>query len=545
MRFEHLEVSTKQFWRAKTVEVYQHLVSNYVAVANTEKAFHYAEKSKYLLMGEHLVKNDSEQLLSGLPATLRSEYTQIQKNISKAKNQLKTNQLLNLDRDIDSIGLILIDLRKKEDDILSNIKQNYPDFFDKNFSFQLATIEEIQRDLLNSDQTLVEYFLADTTLFIFVINELSLHLKKVSINEHFGELIINLRDNITHPDRYESAYLKRYANDALALYDQLIAPVEEHLNQEIIVVADHAIALVPFSVLLTKHLTETTLHTPLLDWPYLIYEHQVSFLYSASLELLNYKNNTDVLYDKDILAFNPSFNSKDGRMTIQHGDTTRNTLLPLLGAVEEIEFANKLFKGDFFLNQDATESNFKNALKSSYAIFHIASHAIIDDKNPDQSKLVLSPEATDDGMLYTSEINNLNLKSDLVILSACNTGVGEITNGEGINSLARSFTHAGSQNILMSLWPVSDRSTTSLIKEYYKILIEGKSKRTSLSDAKNTFLSNVPAAYHHPYFWGGFVYYGDDTPLRIHPRSSTTKNGLYALIGLGLLVFFYYLKIKK
>ena len=118
-------------------------------------------------------------------------------------------------------------------------------------------------------------------------------------------------------------------------------------------------------------------------------------------------------------------------------------------------------------------------------------------------------------LLYFNEINNLNINSDLVILSACNTRVGKVTNGEGINSIARSFAHAGRHNILISLWPISDKSTTSLIKEYYKELVGGNSKKASLSEAKNSFLSNIPAAFHHPYFWGGFVYYGDDTVLRV------------------------------
>lgn len=545
IRFEHLEESTKQFWREKTSEVYQHLVSNYVAIEKFEEAFHYAEKSKYLLMGEHLVKKHSEQLLTGLPASLRSEYTQVRKDIRTQKAQLETNQLLNLYKEIDSIKLILIDLRKKEDDIVSNIKQKHADFFYKKFFFEIASIENIQTKILNVDQTLVEYFLTDTSLFIFLINERLLQVEKVTINEELVTLITSFRNNITHPDRYEPAFLRQYANDAAKLYDLLIAPIEENLKKDIIVIADNAIALVPFSILLTKHLAGPALQSPLLEWPYLLYKHRVSFLHSASLELLNYKNNSDILYDKEILAFNPSFNSKDGRIAMQRGDTIRGTLLPLLGTIEEIEFAKNLFQGDFFMNKEATESNFKNALSSTYAILHIASHAIVDDKNPAQSKLVLSPGSTDDGMLYTSEINDLNLESDLVILSACNTGVGQITNGEGINSLARSFAHAGSQNILMSLWPISHRSTTSLIKEYYKALIDGNSKRNSLNDAKNAFLNNVPAAYHHPYFWGSFVYYGDDQPLRINQRSTTNMNWLYALIGIGLFGFFFYVRIKK
>jgi len=547
MRFQHLEESTKQFWREKTTEVYQNLVKNYVEIDNIEKAFYYAEKSKYLLMGEHLVKHESKDLLHGIPEKLRSEYAQNQKDISLQLSQIKNSQLLHLDREIDSVELMLIPLRKQEDDILSLIKKDHPEFFTKNFWFEIATIKDVQRDLLSPKETLIEYFLSDSALFIFAINKNDSQLSIVPINGkiELASLITNLRNNITHPDRYEQKYLHRYSDNASALYDILIAPVKGILKESITIVADNAIALVPFSALLSERVEDAKLSTPLIQWPYLIYNHQVSFLRSASLELLNYKTNTDISYDKEILAFNPSFTSSDGRKAMQRGDTIRGSLLPLLGATEEINFAKNLFKGDFFLKTEATEQNLKNALTSSYSIFHIASHAIVNDNTPHQSKLVLSSDETDDGMLYTSEIDNLNLKSDLVILSACNTGVGQVTNGEGINSLARSFANAGSQNMLMSLWPVSDRSTTSLIKEYYKKLTAGNSKSASLNEAKNTFLDNVPAAYHHPYFWGGFVYYGDDAPLRLSGKSFSISHWIFAIIWVGLLGLVYFFRGKK
>jgi len=427
------------------------------------------------------------------------------------------------------------------------MRNDHPDFFKKNFSFELATIEDIQEKLLNPDETLLEYFISDSSLFIFVINKNTFGLEQVSLtnNEDLSSIITSLRNNIIHPDRYEINYLKKYSKNASELYEILIAPIKDQLKESIVVVADRAIALVPFSVLLSEPFENISLETPLLQWPYLIYQHQVSFLRSASLELLNHSNNSDVIYDREILAFNPSFTNSEGRIAMQRGDTIRGSLLPLLGSIEEINFAKKLFEGDFFLKSEATERNLKDALSSTYSIFHIASHAIVNDKFPDRSTLVLSPGSTDDGMLYTSEIDNLNLKSDLVILSACNTGVGQVTNGEGINSLARSFANAGSQNMLMSLWPVSDRSTTSLIKEYYKKLTLGNPKSASLFDAKNSFLNSVPAAYHHPYFWGGFVYYGDDSPLRISNKSIVDNNWLFAIFGIGFLGLVYYLKNKS
>jgi len=97
---------------------------------------------------------------------------------------------------------------------------------------------------------------------------------------------------------------------------------------------------------------------------------------------------------------------------------------------------------------------------------------------------------------------------------------------------------------MMSLWPVSDKATSSLIKEYYKQLIAGASKRTSISLAQESFLSVVPAAYHHPYYWGGFIYYGDGEPLKV-ASATVASNYTWWMAGLLSVALLLWLRSNK
>lgn len=208
---------------------------------------------------------------------------------------------------------------------------------------------------------------------------------------------------------------------------------------------------------------------------------------------------------------------------------------------EEVNNISTVMKGDLFVDDLATEQNFK-ANAGKYDVLHLAMHTIIDDENPMYSKLVFTQtdDSLQDGLLNTHEIYNMNFNARMVVLSACNTGDGKLLKGEGVMSLARGFFYAGCPSIIMTLWTVEDQSGSNLMTYFYQFLSQGLNKDEALRSAKLKYLDQADPLKSHPYFWSGYVTMGDIEPL----YDIKLKNNLiYA--GLGLLVLVLFILIRK
>jgi CHAT domain-containing protein len=145
-----------------------------------------------------------------------------------------------------------------------------------------------------------------------------------------------------------------------------------------------------------------------------------------------------------------------------------------------------------------------------YRRLHLATHGLIDERVPARSGIVFSlvGEKEEDGILQMNEIFNLKLDADLVVLSACRTGLGRIVRGEGIIGLVRAFLYAGSSGVVMSLWNVQDQSTAGLMKGFYKHMKDGRGSSEALRMAKLDRIHSHRPVYRHPYYWAAFVLAG-------------------------------------
>jgi CHAT domain-containing protein len=213
--------------------------------------------------------------------------------------------------------------------------------------------------------------------------------------------------------------------------------------------------------------------------------------------------------DKNLLAMGDPVYEKPGSVTVKGRPYAR-----LEYSGEEVRNIASLFKNDnseIFLRDSATEANLHKALtQGNYSYIHFATHGYINEDEPDLSGLVLtkSESSSDDGILQSTEIFDLNLRTGLVVLSACQTGLGKLVRGEGIVGLSRAFMYAGAPSVLVSLWSVSDNSTAVLMDEFYRNLIKsGLYKTDALRKAQLSLLSNEEFA--HPFYWAPFVLFGD------------------------------------
>jgi CHAT domain-containing protein len=284
-------------------------------------------------------------------------------------------------------------------------------------------------------------------------------------------------------------------------------------GSKLIVIPDGLLNQVPF---------ESLVH----NGRYLIEDYEISYLPSASLiELLRQPSATDQKDQLDLLAFGdpvfpqqakPSLTRKvpatPTEVDRQAWDLEMPNLSRLPRTRDEVEYIASLIPKErqrLFLGKASTEKAFKQEPLNKYRWIHLATHSLIDERSPARSAVVLGLDGNhdEDGFLHANEIEDLDLNSDLVILSACETGRGRLLSGEGIIGLSRSFFIAGARSVVVSEWAVSDISTAQLMKDFYQQLVNNTAKPAALREAKLRMVHGSSET-RHPYYWAPFVIIG-------------------------------------
>jgi CHAT domain-containing protein len=180
-------------------------------------------------------------------------------------------------------------------------------------------------------------------------------------------------------------------------------------------------------------------------------------------------------------------------------------LLPLPGSEQEAQIIAKLLNTQAIIGPQATKVSIVK-LMSNARIIHLATHGLFKEvKSRDMpGAIALAPSGNDDGFLTSSEILDLKLNAELVVLSACNTGRGRLT-GDGVIGLSRALITAGVPTILTSLWPVPDGSTAELMAEFYRQLQQNPNKAQALRQAMLIMMKKHP----NPRNWGAFTLIGE------------------------------------
>jgi CHAT domain-containing protein len=196
--------------------------------------------------------------------------------------------------------------------------------------------------------------------------------------------------------------------------------------------------------------------------------------------------------------------------------TTGLKLVRLAGTRSEAEQIATLARAggeatDLWLDFDASEANLRTHQLGGYRIVHFATHGLLDADRPQFTGLALSlvGDADSDGFLRVEEVFNLRLGSPLVVLSACETGLGREKRGEGVIGLARAFMYAGAPTVGVSLWSVADRSTAELMPDFYKryLAAHGARAPAALRAAQQQMIAGK--RYSAPFYWAPFVLVGD------------------------------------
>ena len=423
-------------------------------------------------------------------------------------------------------------------------------------------LSEVQQQVLDGGTALLEYSVGDQASYLWAITQNSVGLYKLPPRAaldfdvtHLRSLIIPAaaRRAITGIDT--PAEVQRglgldaaappppekaaaFASAAQALYKTIVAPAASIVgNKRLLVVADGALNYIPFEALV-----KTPGGTDYADLDYLVKSNEIVYALSASVIAAARREDAKRNASNSILVVaDPVFDADDPRAkdvaksTPEADETFRGLALGsaladvagdskgikiklnrLYGTRTEAEQIAQLARSsgktaDLWLDFNASAANVEQREINQYRVLHFATHGLLDAERPQFTGLVLSLVGNHegDGFLRAEKIFNLHLGSPLVMLSACETGLGKEVRGEGVIGLTRAFMYAGAPTVGVSLWSVSDRSTAELMPDFYKRLLGGggASAATALRAAQQDLIAGK--RYSAPFYWAPFVLVGD------------------------------------
>ncbi|MEM7039923.1 MAG: CHAT domain-containing protein, partial [Bacteroidota bacterium] len=329
---------------------------------------------------------------------------------------------------------LVFDLREKLQMLEAEAKKAYPEFADYQSEITTLNAGKIADSLLNVDELLIEIFQSSTEVFVFGLSKHNFTARVLPFNSAHQRLLQSYVRSISNYEfiHDSTAHAWRdFTRSAHALYQILLAPeLREHPGiRSLTVVPDGPYHFVPFESFLTALPTDSSVQFNAL--PYLLNDLDVQYADAGSL--LPFPTKPTHLPEARCLAIAGSYANRPNSPESGSLQTLRDQAGNLPGAHAEVQaIASQGFAGRFLLGKRATEAQFKSQA-SDYSILHLALHGVSDPAEPLNSHIMFSPESdtTEDGNLYAHEIAGLTQSSDLVVLSACETGAGKIRQGEG------------------------------------------------------------------------------------------------------------------
>jgi CHAT domain-containing protein/Tfp pilus assembly protein PilF len=410
---------------------------------------------------------------------------------------------------------LLVGLERVEDEYASLINRFRVEAADSLvLPDEKLSLETVRKSILDPETAILEFFLGEKRSFEVLVTQTQLVIRPLPRRAEIEDSLRAYLKLLSSPPKGRFPGFEA----ARRIYTELISPLAERLPpsvQNLVVIPDGILCYLPFETLVRDGHDDA-------NRKFMIETYQVSYAPSvSSLALLARPRSGDVSAGKILALGNPVYASRHPIGPPHQngsGDVLREIYLEsgfdfseLPYSKREVQEIGRIFGPEFvdtYVGSEAREEVIKKASLTDYRIIHFACHGFLDESAPLRSALVLSmdDDPEEDGFLQAREIYELRLDADLVILSACQTGRGRLENGEGVLGLPRTFFCAGARSAISSLWKISDRSTSSLMRNFYRFLASGLNKAQALRQAK---LKMLRSRLRHPFYWAGFVLNGD------------------------------------
>ena len=501
----------------KRLDTYHNLVDLLVNIkkdrSSLEQAFNFMERAKARAFLESI---EASKISQQAPADIKlvNQEKEIMSDMSKLYTRLISPELEEEER-----SNILKEIKNQEDKLESikrQMRSQNPVYAKLTYP-EIISYQQAKKEFVDARTAVFAFLVGRDSAYAFCLTRKGLKAYPIPSQKDLRDKVINHRKAISDTDNSDFS-------SGQELYEILLKPGLIEGIKNLIIIPDDILNLLPFETLLTTRQSN--------DW--LIRHYTIYYAPSLSSlrELVRHQNRKNRgKPGHNLLAVGDPYY---GELEDKYAELSTKTIFQdfytladlkfyrLRYSHEEIKRISSLIPRTTALEREkATEDLIKSANLSDYRIIHFAAHGLIDDQKPARSAIVLTldNDPTEDGFLQMREVFNLKMNSDLIVLSSCQTGLGQFIRGEGIEGIGRAFFFAGASSVLMTLWTINDQVSSQFMERFYFHLKSSESSAQALRQVKLEMVDSGVVS--HPYYWAPFILTGDGSSKVFVPTYKT------------------------
>ncbi|TPN87697.1 CHAT domain-containing protein [Aquimarina algicola] len=511
IRFESTEYKSKLYWREKGAVLYMNAVEVCYLLEKPKKAYYFIEKNKAILLLEDITHEQAKKNAK-LPDHIAKREFDLKRKIYLSENNLQNTNTFSKD----SITILknkIYNHKQAHEKFVDSLAKAYPNYAEIKKKPTIIPYTFFKEKYIADNEVVLQYILNKEKGFGILHTPLQTIFFKINNTKQLCSNVINAHQQMAQPFMTRDD-LSVFQRNTHFIFSQLIPQNVYNLIQDkkLTIVPDHILQQLPFEALSTH---PQKLH-------YFIKDVEIKYVYSMSY--LDRNRHMKRNPKKEFVGFAP--------ITFKNSGLSNLSL-----SKNEIETIKKIYSGDLLIHKHASKTNFLDTI-NNYKIIHLSTHADIGEtSNP--------WIAFANQKVSLNEIYATKNQSDLVVLSACKTSLGELQEGEGVMSLARGFFHSGTKSVVSSLWSTNDKANQELLINFYKNLSKGLTKSAALRNAKLDYIKNHEGSEKSPFYWAPLVLIGDNAPIPPSPSFSIWTGLTIICIILIVITFIYYNKKLK
>ncbi|MEO1415164.1 MAG: CHAT domain-containing protein [Bacteroidota bacterium] len=521
------------FLKEEVYTVYEGAIEAALLLDDPTLAFQYASQAKAVF------------LLSSLNLPNPTTFLDVDREILKEEQHIRQKiTQFELHDQKDS----LISYRLRLDKIIQRLSQipQYQRYYAARFKQNQCIIADVQAQL-PLGTSIVQYFVGSSTSYAFHLTHDHLEVIPINYDEQLVREYLDvfyqkkgLSDKVTDFNQMFQAL-------SHSLYQELLGGFTLPIQQDVIMIPDGALSYIPFETLIQSPIAEANVN-PEIPLNYVLRNHQMSTHFSVCAWLSGRTKALPLHHSPRMLAFAPTFQgySKEEIPPEARGYLYHPLFTPMFKEKQswyelqneaEVSMLSDLLQLDAYTHQMGLLGRFLE-IAPAYDIIHLATHGQYSDQLPLKNRLLFTivTDSTDNENLYADMLYSIQLQASMVVMSACQTQLGDIKRGEGITSMAFAFAYAGARSTVGTLWKVNQQSNMQIMQYFYENLKAGQDKAEALRNAKLAYIDQGGNV--HPYFWAGPVITGDTQAIRW--ETNYTKEWSMGIALLMILMIFAY-----